>query len=226
MHRNRTTSVFTSKTLPHTQREEFGEQGHISAEIPPKFFRPQPFATPLGMNSTVVGYSNGSDPTLANGHMVFARESRNIPLGIFAQCVQYARTWLYRNLGVVFEDVDAAIDIWRLHSVKRPEIDLTKTPEQFEFYSLINGSLTPPMRGDLVIYARELPESPYGHVAVIVGVDPIRKKIQIAEQNNYNAFWQRHDEYARMIPYEIHNGRYFLRDELEIVGTKRVGNRI
>jgi len=222
MPRFRSTSVFSYRTLPNSTREQFGESGHLPAQIPEKFFRPQPFATHLGTNSTVRAYSNGDDATLANGHMVFAKESRNIPLGIFGQCVQYARTWLYRNFNVVFDDVDAAIDIWRLHSVKRPEIDLHKVPARFSFLSLVNGSYLPPQRGDLLIYAREFPHAPYGHVAVIVGVDPSQCMLYIAEQNNYNAVWQKRDNHARTIKYQIHNGRYVLRDEIEIVGLKRV----
>jgi len=136
----------------------------------------------------------------------------DIYTGIKWQCVEYARRWLLREKSVVFGDVDIAADIWSMQQVENPINKLT-----LEFVSIVNGSAEVPQRGDLLIYGKDYLGT--GHVAVVIGVDEEKQKIQIAEQNYANTKWQ--NEYAREINYIFSDKRVWLLDGY-LIGWKRV----
>ena len=89
--------------------------------------------------------------------------------------------------------------------------------KQFPLRTYSNGSPTPPRKDSLIIYQRSS-QLDAGHVAVIVDVVP--GYIRVAEQNYYYQFWS--SNYAREIPLNFSNGRYYIRDRFNIYGWMEV----
>ncbi|MEA3640249.1 MAG: CHAP domain-containing protein [Lamprobacter sp.] len=131
-------------------------------------------------------------------------------VGITYQCVGYARYWWMMNLSLTFGDVDDAHQILYLTEATNP-----RTGETVALGRSVNGSAErPPQRGDLLVYAadRDDPEWRFGHVAVIVGVDPERGLVSVAEENYDNRPWWNPEAFARQIRLFEINGRYTLLD--------------
>lgn len=134
--------------------------------------------------------------------------------GLKWQCVEFARRWLLINHGVVYGDVDYAIDIW--NEINHYTHIKSKTDIKVE--SFVNGSSSQPAKGDLLIYAKALLGT--GHVAVITHVDKEKQKLYIGEQNYKNKKWDAN--FSRVVDYVHINGRYWVHDEY-LVGWKHAG---
>ena len=221
--RSRSRSVFspyeciparTSLTPPHLKEVEHLDP--VIALRPAKYTTPRPFGVVVGMSCSVHAYSNGEDATSYATGEAACVVCRGVRLGIIAQCVEFARRWLYVNKGVVFSDVRAAADIWSCHFVTDVEVPGMRHP----FQNIPNGSYVLPQMGDLIIYDKR-PWMPYGHVSVIVGINLHTQQIKIAEQNYLNAHWEKDDEYARVISFINVDGRIYLQDAGPIIGLKR-----
>lgn len=143
-------------------------------------------------------------PVRADGRVLHRLSS-----GMKWQCVEYARRyWILQGTPqpALFGDVDSAADIW----------------ERLSTVTLLDGSTTPlfkhgngvavgqggsrPRVGDLLLYQRDVEtkdapaEVPYGHVAVIVGVDEATGVVLIAEQNWSSQPWPGpHHNYSRQL---------------------------
>jgi len=131
--------------------------------------------------------------------------------GIKWQCVEFARRWLLANHGVVYGDVDYAIDIW-------DKIDFythVDTRKKIPVSSHLNGSKQAPAAGDLFIYAKAFLGT--GHVAVITNIDKENKQIMLGEQNYKNTRWT--DHFARKIDYIVRDGHYWILDPY-LIGWK------
>lgn len=134
--------------------------------------------------------------------------------GIQWQCVEYTRRWLLVNRGVVYGDVDYAIDIWdKITAYKRISDDKLIATE-----NMVNGSERMPLVGDLFIYARVM-FAGTGHSAVVIEVDRKRQVIKLAEQNNLNEKWPA--DYAREVPYVVKARKYWVLDSY-LIGWKRM----
>lgn len=131
--------------------------------------------------------------------------------GIKWQCVEFARRWLLARHGVVYGDVDYAVDIW-------DKINFYSTPDksrQIAVSSHVNGSSIRPTVGDLFIYAKALYGT--GHVAVVIDIDEQKQKIRLGEQNYKNMPWR--DTHAREVDYVIRDGQYWMLDAY-LIGWK------
>jgi len=131
--------------------------------------------------------------------------------GIKWQCVEFARRWLLARHGVVYGDVDFAIDIW-------DKIQFFSTPDKTQkipVSSHVNGSEVAPRVGDLFIYAKALYGT--GHVAVVIGMDAQKQTIRLGEQNYKNVIWP--GGHAREVDYVIKNGQYWVHDAY-LIGWK------
>lgn len=134
--------------------------------------------------------------------------------GIQWQCVEYARRWLLINQGVVYGDVDYAIDIWdKIDHYRHVERD-----EPVAVSNYVNGSAEIPQRGDLLIYAKVM-FGGTGHVAVITSVSEADGYVTVAEQNFSNKPWVA--DYARKIPLVSRGDTYWLLDGY-LIGWKRM----
>ena len=171
--------------------------------------------TPYGM---VLGQSPGGVVAYSNcnsGCVVFEPSKHNgTYTGIKWQCVEYARRWLLVNEGVVYGDVDYAIDIWdKIDHYRQVEWD-----EKIPATNHPNGSAVMPRRGDLLIYSRVM-FGGTGHVAVVTGVDEKAGHVTVAEQNFRNAVWD--DKFARKIPLLKRDDGVWLLDSY-LIGWKRM----
>ena len=166
----------------------------------------------------------GDDPTGVKGFsncnsscVVFEpNKAAGVYTGIKWQCVEYARRWLYKNKGMVYGDVDYAIDIW-------DKIDHYSTPgtdETVATVNLVNGSSTPPKVGDLLIYAKVM-FGGTGHVAVITDIDFEKQLIFVGEQNFANKKWP--GDYTRKISFVTVGGQHWLHDPY-LIGWKSVAD--
>ena len=99
------------------------------------------------------------------------------PYGLSGQCVEFARRWLSTVKYSSFESVDSAVDIWKLTHA-------TRLGKKVAFQSISVHQV--PQLGDLAIYDRH-PGSPYGHVAVVIGV--YNRSVFLSEQNWSDKKW-------------------------------------
>ena len=170
-----------------------------------------PYGDVLGKTkNNITAYSNCQSTCV-----VFNPEKHNgTYTGIQWQCVEYARRWLLINHGVVYGDVDYAVDIWdKIDSYRR-----VSDGRQLATRNIVNGSALPPQAGDLLVYARAM-FGGTGHVAVVISVDRKRRTIRLAEQNYSNKKWPA--DYSREVPYVIRQGNYWVLDGY-LLGWKRM----
>lgn len=198
------TSLFGSVACTTKQADEpspFPESCRINCE--------STYGSLLGVSPAgVEAYSN------CNSSCVIFEPNRynQIYTGIKWQCVEYARRWLLHELGVVYGDVNIAADIWVLDQVNDPLSEMDYT-----FASHVNGDLSAPQRGDLLIYGKEFLGT--GHVAVVVAVDKDKELLKVAEQNYANTLWE--NKYAREIKYLKKDNQIWVLDS-HLIGWKRV----
>jgi hypothetical protein len=170
------------------------------------------FGDILGANRGVVAYANkGWSKEKIGFQQVYGIET-----GIKYQCVEYARRWLVIVKGLKFEDVGIATHIWELkvlHDIiTNQEIPLTQVP---------NGSGTRPKVGDILIYNNG-GRLPFGHVAIIVWINPSNLSLRIAEQNEFDHFW--HGDYSREL--SLNPSKHFkISDKYPILGWQSYADR-
>lgn len=169
-----------------------------------------PYGKLLGTGAgEVPAYSNCD-----NDCVVFEpHKHEGIYTGIRWQCVEYARRWLLVNEGVVYGDVDYAIDIWD----KIDHYTRVADGSKVSVTAHLNGSTVAPRKGDLLIYAKAFFGT--GHVAVVTGVDDVSDALQVAEQNFGNTPWQ--NDYSRRLEVLERDGRFWVLDPY-LIGWKRM----
>ena len=170
-----------------------------------------PYGDVLGRSPRgVTAYSN-----CASGCVVFQpNHHEGTYTGIKWQCVEYARRWLLANKGVVYGDVDYAIDIWD----KIDHYRHVATDRKIPVSNFPNGSGMPPQVGDLLIYAKVM-FGGTGHVAVVTDVDLERGTIRVGEQNFTNQTWS--GQHARQLDVIKKGNSYWILDSY-LVGWKRM----
>ena len=133
--------------------------------------------------------------------------------GIKAQCVDFARRWLCSKMGLVFNEVDIAADIWEKINFYTHLSDGRQLPVS----NILNGASQPPNIGDLIIYSQEFMTT--GHVAVITVVDLQVGMIGVSEQNYYNQYQT--PNHVRRIPL-IKNANYYWLLDGYLIGWKQM----
>jgi hypothetical protein len=138
------------------------------------------FGTQLYSFNNVYAYSNKSSDFISdesnyhNGHFT----------GIKWQCVEYARRYLQTVFNVTFSQVESAYEI--------PNAIFTRLTDLVHIKPTITN--TKYTSNSLIVWAKDYePDTPHGHVAVIVSVD--KDGIYVAEQNYNN------DNHYRYISY-------------------------
>lgn len=186
----------------------------LSAEELPQACRQEcasPYGDVLGHSPRgVAAYSN-----CASSCVIFQpNHHEGTYTGIKWQCVEYARRWLLANKGVVYGDVDYAIDIWD----KIDHYRQVATDKKIPVTNFLNGSSKPPQVGDLLIYAKVM-FGGTGHVAVVTAVDLERGTVRVGEQNFSNRPWP--DKHARQLDLIQKDSKYWILDSY-LVGWKRM----
>lgn len=182
-----------------------------------------PFGTVLGVAGGAEGRSNCVSTCIRPEYSYLDRTSGAISVypddpkqeqlqyvGVTYQCVEYARKWWMKNLGLTFGSVDSAYEIIYLTEGKNLD-----TQQAVPLARSMNGTAQrPPRRGDLLVYApdRAEPEWRHGHVAVVVAVDLAKGSVAVAEENYDNRPWQDPQAFARQIQLFEIGGRYTLLD--------------
>lgn len=138
------------------------------------------FGTPLYSFNNVYAYSNKSSDFISdelnyhNGHFT----------GIKWQCVEYARRYLQTVFNVTFSQLESAYEI--------PNAIFTRLSDNKKMNPTITN--TNYTSNSLIIWPKDYePDTPHGHVAIIVSVN--KDGIYVAEQNYNN------DNHYRYIPY-------------------------
>ncbi|CAF0794273.1 unnamed protein product [Didymodactylos carnosus] len=164
--------------------------------------------------NAIIGYASTNVEAYSNGNDIFISFQYNYLYGVFMgmkwQCVEYARRWVFKRKGCVFDSIDQAADMWtQLDNVQRV-ID----KKYFPLKKYPNGSPDPPKNESLLIYKRSGVDMLSGHVSVIVDVLP--GFIQVAEENYDPYYWS--GNYSRQIPYVFINESYYIEDDYPIFG--------
>lgn len=169
-----------------------------------------PYGENLGQSPAgVIAYSNCS----ANCVSRDASLVDEVYMGMEWQCVEFARRWLYRTQGLVFESVDYAYNIWDDISYL---VD-ARNDEKHLLVDFPNGSSALPQRGDMLVWSSEYLGT--GHVAIVTQVNQKDNYIEVAEQNFLNQAWL--DDYARRIPLQKRGEGTWL-DDKHLLGWKRL----
>jgi glutathionylspermidine amidase/synthetase len=175
---------------------------------------------------TIIGIAPGdvpvysSDYASADDNELPTRQSYrsyvdDVYMGHKWQCVEFARRWLYRSYGYVFDDIAMAYDIFRLRTVR-----LIDGNRLLPLQSFRNGSRRPPAPGCLLIWNEGGEFETTGHVAIVTEVTP--DYVRVAEQNFGDRPWPEGHNYARQIKAETTSeGNYWLESstgDAEILG--------
>ncbi|EPY30022.1 D-alanyl-glycyl endopeptidase-like protein [Strigomonas culicis] len=144
------------------------------------------FGSIMGVHQGVFAYSNcNSDYISEDDSVIKVSGAKNLYAGLRWQCVEYARRyWMLVGTPVpaYFGSINGAADIWALTIVYTVSDATTLPLHRFESMTkkdyesaqqtpssaMGNITNTVPRVGDILIYKRELPSFPYGHVAVVV----------------------------------------------------------
>ena len=128
-------------------------------------------------------------------------------------CVEYARRWLHGEMGLVYDDVNIAADIWDKINFYTRAADGSRLP----VCNVLNGALQPPDIGDLIIYSEKYLAT--GHVAVTSEVDLQTGMISVCEENFVDQYQR--PGHKRRIPLITHADRYWLLDGY-LIGWKQI----
>lgn len=178
------------------------------------------FGNKIGNLKDVSAYSNCNNSFESGLDNVVSFKNKNVFSGMKWQCVEYARRYFITKLGVTFQSVDGAEDVFALKTVK------SINGKKYKFKSYINNidctnENNMPMVHDVVIWARNKTDTPYGHIAVILKIEG--NKIFIGEQNWSNNAWTAPpDSYSRILKLKKHNNKCSIIDgNYTILGWKR-----
>ena len=180
------------------------------------------FGKKLGYFKNVPAFSNCNNSFKSDLNNFINYKNENVFSGMQWQCVEYARRYLITKLGVTFSSVDGAEDVFALKTVES-----IQDGKKYKFKTYKNNfncqrSNNMPKDNDVIIWARNNHDTPYGHIAVILKVEG--DKIYIGEQNWSNDAWTRSppDSYSRILTLKTNNNRCSVIDgNYTILGWKR-----
>jgi hypothetical protein len=189
----------------------------------------------------VPAYSNCNNSFESGLNNFISCKNKKLFSGMQWQCVEYARRYLITKLGVTFSSVDGAEDVFALKTVES-----TETGKKYKFKTFKNNlncrrKNNMPKVNDVIIWARNKSDTPFGHIAVILKIEG--DQICIGEQNWSNAAWTgeprcqalrpsdpslickgvKGTAYSRILTFKKYNNRCIIVDgNYKILGWKRV----
>jgi len=177
------------------------------------------FGKHIGYIEDVPAYSNCANSVESNIHNIVSHNDVNIYSGIQWQCVEYVRRYLITKIGVTFGSVVGAEDVFTLKTVKS-----IKNGREYTFKTFKNGINCKkedlPKVNDVIIWARNETDTPYGHIATILKTEA--NQIFIGEQNWSNDLWMS-PSYSRILILNTNMNRCTIEDRGYIIlGWKRV----
>jgi glutathionylspermidine amidase/synthetase len=181
------------------------------------------FGKKLGYFKNVPAFSNCNNSFKSDLNNFINYKNENVFSGMQWQCVEYARRYLITKLGVTFSSVNGAEDVFALKTVES-----IQDGKKYKFKTYKNNfncqrSNNIPKVNDVIIWARNQNDTPYGHIAVILKIEG--DKIYIGEQNWSNDAWTRSSpphSYSRILTLKTNNNRCSIIDgNYTILGWKR-----
>jgi hypothetical protein len=180
------------------------------------------FGKKLGYFKNVPAFSNCNNSFKSDLNNFTNYKNENVFSGMQWQCVEYARRYLITKLGVTFSSVNGAEDVFALKTVES-----IQDGKKYKFKTYKNNfdckrSNNMPKVNDVIIWARNKNDTPYGHIAVILKIEG--DKIYIGEQNWSNDAWTRSPphSYSRILTFKTNNNRCSIIDgNYTILGWKR-----
>ena len=180
------------------------------------------FGKNIGNLEDVPAYSNCNNLFESGFDNIIRYKNKNVFSGMQWQCVEYARRYLITKLGVTFESVDGAEDVFALKTVESIE-----NGKKYKFKTYKNNlncrrKNNVPKVNDVIIWARNKDDTPYGHIAVILKIEG--DQIFIGEQNWSNDAWTspRPPPHSRVLTFKKYNNRCTIIDgNYTILGWKR-----
>ena len=180
------------------------------------------FGKNIGNLEDVPTYSNCNNLFESGFDNIIRYKNKNVFSGMQWQCVEYARRYLITKLGVTFASVDGAEDVFALKTVESIE-----NGKKYKFKTYKNnlncrGKNNMPRVNDVIIWARNKHDTPYGHIAVILKIEG--DQIFIGEQNWSNDAWTspRPPPHSRVLTFKKYNNRCTIIDgNYTILGWKR-----
>ena len=180
------------------------------------------FGKKIGNLDNIPSYSNCNNSFESGFYNFIKYKNKNVFSGMQWQCVEYARRYLISKLDVTFESVDGAEDVFALKTVE--SIENGKKYKFKTFKNNLNCKIKNgmPKVDDVIIWARNKHDAPYGHIAVILKIEGYR--LFIGEQNWSNAAWTSSPlhSYSRILKLKTHNNKCSIIDgNYKILGWKR-----
>ena len=178
------------------------------------------FGNSIGDLEDVPAYSNCNNSFESGFDNFISYKNKKIFSGMQWQCVEYARRHLITKLGVTFNSVDGAEDVFALKTVES-----TETGKKYKFKTYKNNlncriKNNIPKVNDVIIWSRNKSDTPYGNIAVILKIEG--DQIFIGEQNWSNDAWESPPSYSRILTFKKYNNRCSIVDgNYKILGWKR-----
>ena len=220
-----------------TRRRQFSKVKKIVHNSKKKRACVTTFGENIGNLEDVPAYSNCNNSFESGFNNIIRYKNKNIFSGMQWQCVEYARRYLITKLGVTFGSVDGAEDVFALKTVESIE-----TGKKYKFKTFKNNlncrrKNNMPKVNDVIIWARNKSDTPFGHIAVILKIEG--DQIFIGEQNWSNDAWTgeprfpsdpslickglKGTAYSRILTFKKYNNRCIIVDgNYKILGWKRV----
>lgn len=180
------------------------------------------FGNKLGHLEDVPAYSNCNNSFKSDLNNFISYKNKNVFSGMQWQCVEYARRYLITKLGVTFSSVNGAEDVFALKTVES-----IQNGKKYKFKTYKNNlsckrNDNMPQVNDVIIWARNKSDTPYGHIAVILKIEG--DQIYIGEQNWSNDVWTSSPlhSYSRILTLKTYNNKCSIIDgNYTILGWKR-----
>ena len=195
------------------------------------------FGKKLGYFKNVPAFSNCNNSFKSDLNNFINYKNENVFSGMQWQCVEYARRYLITRLGVTFSSVNGAEDVFALKTVES-----IQDGKKYKFKTFKNNlncrrKNNMPKVNDVIIWARNKSDTPFGHIAVILKIEG--DQIYIGEQNWSNDAWTgeprfpsdpslickglKGTAYSRILTFKKYNNRCIIVDgNYKILGWKRV----
>ena len=185
------------------------------------------FGKNIGNLEDVPAYSNCNNLFESGFDNIIRYKNKNVFSGMQWQCVEYVRRYLITKLGVTFASVDGAEDVFALKTVESIE-----NGKKYKFKTYKNNlncrrKNNVPKVNDVIIWARNKSDTPYGHIAVILKIEG--DQIFIGEQNWSNDSWTslRPPPHSRILTFKKYNNRCAIIDgNYTILGWKRASLKL
>ena len=177
------------------------------------------FGKNIGYLEDVPAYSNCTNSVESDFDNIISYKDKTVFSGMQWQCVEYARRYLITKMGVKFGSVNGAEDVFALKTVESIE-----NGKKYKFKTFKNKlncikKENMPKVGDVIIWARNKKDTPYGHIAVILKIEG--DQIFIGEQNWANDTWIS-PSYSRILTFKKDNRCEIIDGDYTILGWKRV----